>query len=148
MEFKYKHDDPTSHKKLCKEINRNILISKNAELFKKDKNLVKINLHKPLNKEDLPIQSYLGTCYLIKNNSILEFCSTFEYKRIHILDENQELVYKSLITTYNLDQLDVSDFENDDFINMDDLVSYSSDDTASFVYALVRSGFNIWIRSI
>ena len=148
MDFKFNSYDTTFNKKICKKINKNMIISKNTDLFIKEKKLIKLDLPKNTKEEELPLQSYIGTCYLIKNNSIIEISSSFICKKNHILDDNEYLVYKTIVKAHNLDRVDISNFKDDIFLDIDNLISYSSKETISFIYALFQVGFNIWIRSI
>ena len=69
-------------KKLHSDIQHQNTISANSELFIKNRNCKLHEFKKiksTLKNNDLPIQSLLGSVFLIKNNSIIEFYSYCDY---------------------------------------------------------------------
>jgi hypothetical protein len=130
---------------LKNEINRKARIYKNSKLFVLDKKLIPFEHTKNISKDELPIEAYFGTIYLIKNNSILEFYS-------YACDDkntfrNDELDYKCHATFHNMNYSDVGEFNNaDNLVSMGELVSYTMDRAINFMLALIKNGFKLYLN--
>lgn len=134
-------------KKLVKEINFNNNICKNSSLFKEKCNLKLLCSSNFIKKGLFPLETMIGTFYMIKNNSIFEFRNGLGTYTQDPRYEEYEILYKSIVLFKNINIGDIGDFSNaESFLNMDKLVSYSVSKTLNFVTALYNLGFEIWIR--
>lgn len=154
INLKIVDSDSVDIKKLKTDINNINLYHQNGIRFMQHHNLKEVlfetvenTLHDKLkfglvvikvDEENLPIQAFYGTVFLIKNNSIFEFTSS--YTIYH--------TYTGLVTVHNLDMSDVSGFKDASnlFYNMDELKSTKLSKTLNFMIALIKNEFKLYIK--
>lgn len=133
-------------KRLIKDINANIRIFHNGDKYIEINKLTVCDNNIVIN-DHLPQCVYYGSCWLIKNNSILQVDSNSVYESCDIRISEMKMGWRCVITIHNLDLTDVSDFQNmDSFRNMDELVSNDSDKSNNFIIALIKNGFKLYTR--
>lgn len=145
-------------KQLFKDINRQNKIDKNANLFILANKLQKFELRKNFANEELPIETHLGTIYLIKNNSILEFytyctnsyqndISSKTMEQYSYFNYKPDPYWMCTVTVHNMNRSDIGDFVNADmFTDMDELTSADIDRSLNFMIMLIKSGFSIYVK--
>jgi len=147
--------------RLTAEINRKNKISRNAKAFVIDRKLVEIKitdivggiytprreelLLKNISEQSLPTEAFYGIVFAIKNNSIIEFYNYFPTESRNLF-RPPETYYKGVVTVHNLDIADVADYTKsvNQFIDMDEYISYSIDSTINFLIAFVKFGFKLY----
>jgi hypothetical protein len=135
-------------KQLAADINRRNKIDKNSALFIIDKKLQKYDLRKNFANDDLPSEVILGSVYLIKNNSIVEFYSHLTNDVVDVrFSQNPDPYYRCVVTIHNMNRSDICDFANTNmFENMDELISHSIDRTTNFLTTLIKTGFDLYLK--
>lgn len=140
------------------EVSRRKKIMKNANQFILDRKLIKVQLHgKNFIEKHLPTNVVLGTLYAIKNNSIFEFNSMYanndlpdDTARVEYYMYQSRCInihYKSTVTILNLNIKDVGGFANaNQFLDMNEMISYDMQKTINFLVALVKNDFDIYIK--
>lgn len=150
--------NPATHiVRLISDIRERRQLVRNAEAFINKRNLTEYPIRKNYAAEELPISTTLGTTYLIKNNSILEFNSNVVdgryYDRLCIeqcLDEHilfgpvPDPYYVCRIILHHVDLSDVSNFVRTDTFTKEEIISYSAEQTINFISTLVQTGFKIY----
>ena len=146
--YKYKDSDSQFIKDLIRDINKTIKIGQNSFLFILHYKLCEYPLPRTVGDDDWPTQLYLGTCHLIKNNSIFSFNSMFEYENFDIRISHHELVKKTVMNMVNLNINDVGGIANYDIFAgfEEDVVSYSTTSVLPFIKLLLQFGFKIYVR--
>lgn len=127
-------------KQLHKDLDREYKIKKNAKVFILDRLLKETDLN--------DTNCTLGTIYMIKNNSILQFYQYYTNENIDIrVNEQLDFYYKCMITIHNLHQNDISDFNNSSKLSeLDEMISYDREKINDFIKALRDSDFKIYIK--
>lgn len=148
QEYKIKSEYSQFIRELLSNCNNNIKMYNNVDKFKKEKHLIKLNINKNTQSNNMPSVTTLGVCWLIKNNSIFEFSTYYTYNTDNIkFNRSNTPIKKTVVTVHHLDLVDVQDFNNTNvFIDMKEMISYSTQKTLNFLHALFTVGFEIWIR--
>jgi hypothetical protein len=146
--YEIKESDTPFINELLTSIKRNIKIKQNASLLILTRKLSEYKLGRYVEEEDLPQQAIIGTCYLIRNNSIFAFENAFTHKNFNILLSHTEIIYKSVMNVYNLDINDVGGIQSKDiFADMTGEISYSTESVVAFILTLMNNfGFKIYIK--
>lgn len=135
---------------LNKDILKQSRIYQNANIFIFSKKLKKYNSIIKSEK-NLPIQVFLGSFFLIKNNSILEGYSHMaptgyinfftKYRRA-----NPKLHFTNKIIIRNISAIDVIEFNNPDiFLSKEDITTHNKDRLCQFILAMLRAGFILYL---
>lgn len=137
---------PNFIKQLDTEINIRNKINKDSKLFIQHKNLKihKINKSpKYITEDDLPIQTLLGSSYLIKGNNILEIYSWCDKAHsLHLQVSIYKPVWLSKIYIINKE---LHDPEKLEYI-LDGCDSFQdSTDLQYFIMSFIKEGFSIYI---
>lgn len=139
-------DDSYEIKELITSINDNIKLFHNGVHYIDANNLVPHRGNITIS-DHLPSCVYYGTCWLIKNNSILQINSGDVYESIDIRLPSMRVHWQCVVTVHNLDLHDVSNFANTDTFNgMDELTSQNSEKSNNFILALINNGFKLYTR--
>jgi hypothetical protein len=144
--YKISEKDSPFIRELYKEINDQTLVGLNSKKFIEKNKLVKYD-QTINNSEDLPYQVQYGTVYLIKNNSIIQLCANYNYQNTDIRFSTRTEIWESTVMLHSLSILDINEFT--DPIRILDLDGYISNDstvTISFVTALIRNKFVLYLN--
>lgn len=127
---------------ILREITKNKLT---ASQYIEQHNLVKIDLQEP-------IQSYLGTSYLIKNNSIFEVYSYPSFNdrlcEQRLINNTYEAELKCTLMPYNFHNSDVYDIVHNSDVFNEEIESYNITKFMSLINALIKNGFQTYIKNI
>jgi hypothetical protein len=123
-------------------------IRQNPELYKLRYKLKKYELsRKQINRDELPIETVIGTCYLIKNKTIFQISSYFSMENFDIRTSNMQKVFKSVTRVINMDLDDCGGIENADiFGGMDEMTTYNIERSIGFMKTLFNMGFELYGR--
>lgn len=122
------------------------LLCKDSKRFIETKKLTKLNHSKTISKDKLPSQLIYGTVYFIKNNSILQFSSTLIDENVDIRWSVKRKNYKCIVTFFNLNLSDISEFNDTSIFDTDELITYNSDRSENFAIALISTGFTMYLN--
>lgn len=157
-----KYTDPSFLTTLFKEIDRQTKIKKNPMLFILDRNLVeykKVEEGAPrkvkeiTHIDDLPLEASYGTIYLIKGSTIFGITTQEEEEFIvdpvkdwRALFNDKVKAIKTNVVSHNIFIGDINEFSNpNQFIDMDGMTSYDLNKTHSFIMALVKNKFKVYV---
>lgn len=134
-------------KQLQSDIKKYKKIQSNPKLFIKSRNARLYKLTKPANKlteQDLPIQTLLGSVFLIKNDNILEFCSYCDYNHsMYLQITKKQPLWIGLVNIINLEH---KDHENIKFLLDGCEKFYSPSNYQYFIIQFLHSGFQLYIK--
>jgi hypothetical protein len=133
---------------LLKDMNTSIKIHKNSGLYISHMKLNQYKVKKNFTEDDLPLPAYYGIIHLIKNNSIIIFNQTIVTEHLDIRMDSLDTFYRCIVTIYNLDLNDISEFSNiTTFIDMNELISHNRIKTFNFMRSLIKTGFKLYIKN-
>ena len=128
--------------KLKKDIYETKKINQKAALFINNKNIRRHNLPKQATEKDLPINAFLGTIYLIKNNNIIDVYSWFDpmYSPFIALSYNKN----QWISKFSVINKEDGDPENIEYLLEGIKKIYYIEDMLYLVLQFVKSGFLLY----
>lgn len=132
-------------KQLNKEINIHAKINKNPKLFIQHKNLKLHKFNKApkyITEDDLPIQTILGSSYLIKGSNILEIYSWCD--KAHSLHLQCSIYKPAWLGQIHIINKELHDPEKLEYI-LDGCDSFQdSTDLQYFIISFIKEGFSIY----
>jgi len=128
--------------KLKKDIYETKKINQKASLFITNKNIRRHNLPKQATEKDLPINAFLGTIYLIKNNNIIDVYSWIDPMHSPFI----ELSYNKTqwISKFSVINKEDGDPENIEYLLEGIKKIYYIEDMLYLVLQFVKSGFLLY----
>jgi hypothetical protein len=132
---------------LYADIDKQSIINKNPKLFIQKRNIKEYNFQKKilkLDEEDLPIQSLMGSIFLIKNTNIIECYSWCDYKNSKYVQINN---FRAVwISKFDIINLDDADSENIKFMLDGNDIIYQPSVYQYIILQFIKSGFQIYIH--
>ena len=121
-------------------------IIKCKEKFIGYKNIKKIVFkNKKKIKENLPIETGLGSCYLIKCNNIIEIYSYIDIAYSKYIQINKNI--SSWISKINIINLEKGDPENINYIFNDFKICFKPSIIEYAIIDLINNGFDLYIKN-
>jgi hypothetical protein len=122
---------------------------RDPELYKLKHKLKKYEISKKqIGRDELPTETMIGTCYLIKNKTIFQVSSYFTMKNFDIRTSNMQTVFRSVTRVINMDLNDCGGIENADiFADMDEMETYEIERSIAFMKTLFNMGFELYGRN-
>ena len=122
-------------------------INKNPKLFINKRKIFPHKFKKSIFKvveEDLPIQTLLGSVFLIKNDNIIECYSWCDYNHSMYIQINKK--YNIWIGKIHMINLDSSDSENVKFLLDNSDVFYRPSNYQYMILQFIQSGFQLYVK--
>jgi hypothetical protein len=129
------------------EICQNDSLNKNPKLFIKKRNITPYKFKKSsfnLQEDDLPIQTLLGSVFLIKNDNIIECYSWCDYNHSMYIQINRK--YNMWIGKLDAINIDQSDSSNIKFILDGSDIFDRPDNYQYIILQFLQSGFKLYIK--
>lgn len=138
------YNDKEFIEQLYSDIDKQNTINKNPKLFIRKKNIKHHKFRKSkLIEEDLPIQTLLGSVFLIKDTNIIECYSWCDYKHSMYIQINH---YRNLwMGKFDIINLDSTDSENIKFMLDGNDVIYQPSNYQYMILQFIESGFKLYV---
>ncbi len=133
-------------KKLLRDISKHKKLIKTTDDFIKLKNIKKYNFKKRaslIDENDLPINTIMGSTYLIKGNNIIEIYSWYDVS--HSLCLQISLIKSTWMSKVFIVNKEVNDPDNIEFILEGSKIFYASTELNYLILQFIQDGFNLYV---
>jgi len=135
---------PKLIKRLMFDINNQKKIQSNPEIFIKHRKLKLTKFNKNSTENDLPVESLLGSVFLIKGLNILEFYSWCDYNHsLYLQINNKQPLWIGKVSIINIEPKDP---ENIKFLLDGAETIFSPSNWQYFILQFLQSGFQLYIH--
>jgi hypothetical protein len=129
------------------EMRQQNIINKNPKLFINNRKISPYKFKKSIFKieeDDLPIQTLLGSSFLIKNDNIIECYSYCDYNRSMYVQINKR--HNTWVGILDIINLDSVDSENVKFLLNGSDIFYRPSNYQYIILQFIQSGFQLYVK--
>ena len=122
-------------------------INNSSKKFIKNRKLSQVKFKKKsqyINEDDLPIDAYLGSIYLIKGNNIIECYSYCDYSySMHLQINNKKALWIAKLDSVNIEH---NDPESVEYLLQGSTLFYRPSNYHYFILQFLQSDFQLYIK--